>query len=189
MDGGDPHYRRDDRPKPSAVQDTPAEVPVPHLQIALVPAPDQVVVRLSGDADASTAARLARALQEAAVVGRGAVVVDVAGTRFRDFSGLQVLSLFTDALSAAGRRCRIVGAPAATRRLIRSAGLADRLELDGPVDNGEPALSVTADPLTHPRAATSARRAVVLHQVRPARCAEERAPRRRMRLGALRRWH
>jgi anti-anti-sigma factor len=110
------------------------EVPVSHLQTAVVRAPDQVVVRLTGDVDVLVAPRLRRVLQEAAVAGHGAVVVDVAGARFRDCSGLQVLAVFTDALVPAGRRCRIVGAPAATRGLVRSAGLGERLELDGPVD-------------------------------------------------------
>lgn len=158
---------------------------MPHLQVAVVRAPDQVVVRLTGDVDASTVARLTGALQEAAVVGSGPVVVDVAGLRFRDCSGLRVLAVFTDALVPAGRHCRIVGAPAATRRLVRSAGFGERLELDGPVDEAEPRPAV---PLPHPRTPFPARRAVPPYQVRPARRAEERPARRRLRPGSLRRW-
>jgi anti-anti-sigma factor len=158
---------------------------VPHLQTAVVRAPDQVVVRLTGDVDVPAVPRLARVLQEAAVAGRGAVVVDVAGARFHDCSGLQVLAVFTDALVPAGRRCRIVGAPAATRRLVRSAGLAERLELDGPVDAGDLRRAV---PLPSPRTPPPARRTVLPHQVRPLRRAEERPVRRRLRPGSLRRW-
>jgi anti-anti-sigma factor len=143
------------------VQHTPAEVPVPHLQTAVVHAPDQVVVRLTGDVDVVAAPRLTRTLQEAAVGGRGAVVVDVAGACFRDCAGLQVLAVFTDALVPAGRRCRIVGAPAATRRLVRSAGLGERLELDGPVDAGDPRPAV---PLPSPRTPAPVRRADPLYQ-------------------------
>ncbi|MDP9430765.1 MAG: STAS domain-containing protein [Actinomycetota bacterium] len=159
---------------------------MPHLQTAVVRAPDQVVVRLTGDVDVSTALRLTSALQETAVVGCGAVVVDVAGVRFGDCSGLQVLALFSDALVPAGRRCRIVGAPAAVRRLVRSAGLDGRLELDGPVDPADPRPAVL---LPHPRTPAPARRAVLPYQVRPARRAEERPARRRLRPGSLRRWH
>lgn len=155
---------------------------MPHLQTTLVRAPDQVVVRLTGDVDASTAPQLVRALQESAVTGAGAVVVDVAGARFGDCWGLQELALFTDALAPAGRRCRIVGARADTRRLVRSAGLAERLELDGPVD------ADAAVPLPTPRVPAPVRRPGVPYQVRPARRTEERPVRRRVRPGTLRRW-
>jgi anti-anti-sigma factor len=104
---------------------------VPQLNAALVPAPDQVVVRLSGDADLSTAPRVTDALIQAAGLGTRQVVVDVAGARFWDCSGLHALARFTRELSAAGRACRIVGALPATRRLIGMANLADQLHLDG----------------------------------------------------------
>jgi anti-anti-sigma factor len=158
---------------------------VPNLQIAVVRAPDQVVVRLTGDVDVPVAGRLTQALQEAAVTGHGTVVVDVASAHFRDCSGLRVLAGFSDALGPAGRSCRVVGAPAATRHLIRSAGFGDRLELDGPVDEVEPRPAV---PLPTPRTAASAHRAVVPYLVRPARRAEDRPLRRRVRPGTLRRW-
>jgi anti-anti-sigma factor len=158
---------------------------VPHLQTAVVPAPGQVVVRLTGEADVSTTPRLTTALQQAAAVGHGAVVVDVAGVRFRDCSGLQALAAFTDALVPAGRRCRIVGAPAPTRRLVRSAGLGDRIELDGPVDEVAPR---PAAPLPAPRTTFPARRAGQPYQARPARRAEDRPLRRQVRPGTLRRW-
>lgn len=154
---------------------------MPHLQIALVRAPDQVVVRLTGEADVSTARRLSAALAEAAV-GCRAVVVDVAGVRFRDSSGLETLALFTEALVPAGRRCRLVGAPAATRHLVRSSGLDGRLELDGPVD----AAAGVRPPA--PRIPAPACRAGLPHQVRAARHAEEWPVRHRSRPGSLRRW-
>jgi anti-anti-sigma factor len=149
---------------------------VPHLQTAVVHAPDQVVVRVAGDVDTVTTPRLTRLLREAAGRRRGAVVVDVAGARFRDCSGLQVLAGFTEALGQAGRHCRIVGAPAVTRRLVHSAGFGGRLELDGPVDAGDP------DPAAAPPAPRTP------YRVRPARCAEEQPARRRLRPGSVRRW-
>ena len=158
---------------------------MPHLQTAVVRAPDQVVVRLTGDVEASTAAQLVIVLQQAAVAGGGAVVVDVAGVRFGDCAGLHVLASFSDALVPAGGRCRIVGAPAAVRRLVRSEGLDGRLELDGPVDPAEPP---TAIPVPHARTPSPARRAVLPYLARPARRAEERPARRRLRPGSLRRW-
>ncbi|MGY1636153.1 STAS domain-containing protein [Geodermatophilus sp. SYSU D00742] len=162
---------------------------MPHLQVVLVPAPDQVVVRVTGDAEVSTVGRLTSALQQAARFGTGRVVVDVAGTRFRDCSGLHALTVFTDTLAPAGRQCRVVGAPADTRRLVRTAGLADRLELDGPLGGEDPVRPAATD-LPHPPPAEPAapRRAVTLRQVRPARRCEERPARRRARVGVLRRW-
>ncbi|MGK5113875.1 MULTISPECIES: STAS domain-containing protein [unclassified Geodermatophilus] len=163
---------------------------MPHLRVALVPAPDLVVVRVVGDADVSTVGRLTSALEEAAGLGTGRVVVDVAGTRFRDCSALYALTRFTDALSPAGRSCRVVGAPAATRRLVRAAGLADRLELDGPLAGEDPVRPAANRllPLFPAEPVPPARRSGVLHQVRGTRRADDRPARHTGRLGTLRRW-
>jgi anti-anti-sigma factor len=106
---------------------------VPPLTVALVPGPDQVVVRLTGDADLSTVPQVADALTQGAGHGTRQVVVDVAGAHFWDCSALHALASFTGELAAAGRSCRIVGALSDTRRLIGLADLADDLVLDGPV--------------------------------------------------------
>jgi anti-anti-sigma factor len=106
---------------------------VPQLNVALVPAPDQVVVRLTGEADLSTAPLLTDALAQAAGLGSARVVVDVAAARFWDCSGLHALADFTADLARAGRHCRIVGASAATRRLVVTAGFGPQLALDGPL--------------------------------------------------------
>lgn len=118
---------------------------MPQLNVTLVPAPDQVVVRVTGDADLHTRPLLADALHQAGGLGTRQVVVDVAGARFWDCSGLHVLAAFTTDLGGAGRSCRIVGAPARTRGLISAAGLGDRLNLDG-------ALPPRALPSAAPRA-------------------------------------
>ncbi|MGR7025899.1 STAS domain-containing protein [Geodermatophilus sp. URMC 62] len=109
-----------------------------HLHVAVVPAPDQVVVRLTGDAGRPTLPRLVPALTRAAGHGTTSVVVDVAGARFRDRSALQALAGFSDAMAASGRCCRVVGAPAVTRRLVIETGLAEHLELDGPLTGQDP---------------------------------------------------
>jgi anti-anti-sigma factor len=103
------------------------------LNVVLVPGPDQVVVRLSGETDLSTAPVLADALARAAALGTRHVVVDVAPVRFWDVSGLHALVVFTAGLDSAGRECRLVGAPRSTRRLIELADLAADLHLDGAV--------------------------------------------------------
>jgi anti-anti-sigma factor len=112
---------------------------VPQLNAALVPAPDQVVVRFVGDADLSTVLLVAEALTQAAGLGTRQIVVDLGGAHFWDCSGLHALADFTRELSAAGRACRIVGALPATRRLIGMANLAGRLQLDGVLDTASSA--------------------------------------------------
>jgi anti-anti-sigma factor len=119
---------------------------VPQLNVALVPAPDQVVVRLTGDADLSTAPLVADALMQAARLRTRQVVVDLAGARFWDASGLRTLADFTRELAADGRACRIVGALPGMRRLIGMAGLADSLLLDGPLaDRPRPTAAASAE--------------------------------------------
>ncbi len=106
---------------------------MPPLTVALVPAPDRVVVRLTGECDLSTDPLLTRELGRAAALGTSAVIVDVSGVRFWDCSGLHALAGLTAELGTAGRQCRLVGAGPATRRLIGIAGFAGALDLDGPV--------------------------------------------------------
>jgi anti-anti-sigma factor len=103
------------------------------LNVALVPGPDQVIVRFTGEADLATSPVIAETLGGAAALGTRRVVVDVATTKFWDVSGLHVLAAFTAELARAGRSCRIVGALADTRRLIALAGFAEQLLLDGAV--------------------------------------------------------
>jgi anti-anti-sigma factor len=134
---------------------------MPQLNVVLVPAPDQVVVRVTGEADLSTSHLVSDALAQAAGLGTRQVVVDVAAARFWDCSGLHVLTAFTAELAAAGRSCRIVGAPASTRRLIELADAADQLNLDGAVHQ-RPAPNVAASlPFSAPTGRT--RRPVPAH--------------------------
>jgi anti-anti-sigma factor len=106
---------------------------VPLLTVAHVPAPDRVVVRLTGETDLSTAPLLTDELARAAARGTQTVIVDVANVRFWDCSGLHALADLTAELRSAGRQCRVVGAGRATRRLIGMADFTGALELAGPV--------------------------------------------------------
>ena len=107
---------------------------MPLLTVALVPAPDRIVVRLTGETDLSTAPLLGDELARAAARGSRTVIVDVAGVRFWDCSGLRVLADVTAELARAGRQCRIVGAGPATRRLIGMAHFTALLDLAGAVE-------------------------------------------------------
>ena len=106
---------------------------MPLLTVALVPAPDRVVVRLNGETDLSTAPVLTDQLARAAAHGTHAVIVDVSCVCFWDSSGLRALADLTSGLAATGRHCRLVGAHSATRRLIAMADFTAALDLDGPV--------------------------------------------------------
>jgi anti-anti-sigma factor len=146
---------------------------VPLLHAALVPAPYQVVVRLTGDADLSTTPLVTEVLTQAAGLGTQHVVVDVAGARFWDVSVLHALVRFSAELAAAGRACRIVGALQATRRLISAAQLTDRLQLDGPAttaarpaprwDDGMPARRPVSEHPVPARGLLAARAAASAH--------------------------
>lgn len=135
---------------------------MPLLNVALVPSPDQVVVRLTGESDLSSAAQLGDALAHAHRLGTPRLVVDVAAVRFWDLSGLYALIELTADLAAEGRSCRIVGAPAATRRLIGLACLGGGLHLDGPVQH-LPSTATTAGPAEPP----AVRHPVAEHGVPP----------------------
>jgi anti-anti-sigma factor len=106
---------------------------VPQLTVALVPSPDQVVVRLTGDSDLSTTALLTEQLQAAEDHGTRVVVVDVARARFWDCSGLHALADLSARMRVDDRECRLVGATWETRGLIAMGDFAGALELDGPV--------------------------------------------------------
>ena len=160
---------------------------MPLLNVALVPAHTQVVVRLTGEVDLSTSAQLADALGQAGRLETESVVVDVALVRFWDCSGLHALSDFTADLARAGRRCRIVGATAATRRLIALADFAPALVLDGPVHL--PAVSTGAVTPRPDRPAGDRRRPRVPERRAPARRRTEvSTARARGVVPALRRW-
>jgi len=141
---------------------------VPLLNVALVPGPGQVVVRLTGDCDLSTEDLLSDALAQAAGLGSPDIVVDVSGARFWDCSGLHVLAGVTAALGDDGRGCRIVGATPQTRRLVVLADFTGSLDIDGPVH--EPGVAGRRAP----RRATVERNFVA--DVRPEAAAPWRAP-------------
>jgi len=120
------------------------------LTAALVPAPDRIVVRVTGESDLSTAPLLARELTGAAARGTRTVIVDVSSVRFWDCSGLHVLADLTAELGRADRQCRIVGAGPATRRLIGIANFASALDLDGPVQLQRPPCPQSSPPPAAP---------------------------------------
>jgi anti-anti-sigma factor len=130
-----------------STDERPWETPVPLLNVALVPAPGLVVVRLTGESDLSTSGQLADALAQAAALGTDVVVVDLAAAKFWDCSGLHALADFTAELAGDGRQCRIVGATPATRRLVVLAGFAPSLTLDGPVHHPAVQRSAPAAPV------------------------------------------
>jgi anti-anti-sigma factor len=123
---------------------------VPPLTVALVPAPDRIVVRLTGETDLSTAQLLTDQLVRAAAQGTPTLIVDVSGVRFWDCSGLHVLADLSAELRTAGRQCRIVGAGPATRRLIGMADFTAALELDGPVQLSDRPRRQSSPPRTAP---------------------------------------
>lgn len=98
------------------------------VTVSVPAATDAVVIRLSGEADVSTAPQLSRDLHTASAAGLP-VEIDLADVQFADTSCLTALSAFSSDLRAAGRTCRVVGVSPRTRRLLE---LTDRLDLLAP---------------------------------------------------------
>ena len=149
---------------------------MPLLNVALVPAPHQVVVRLIGESDLSTVEQLADALRQAAGLGSHHLVVDVSLVRFWDCSGLRALVDVTAELARTGRQCRIVGATAATRRLVALANYTPLLVIDGPVDLPVVAGPTERTPPAPARPHEPARSPVADHPVPAVRRWRERIP-------------
>jgi anti-anti-sigma factor len=96
------------------------------VTVSVPAATDAVVVRLSGEADISTAPQLDRDLRTAAAAGLP-VQIDLTDVQFADSSCLTALSAFTADLRATGRSCRLVGVSRRTRRLFELTGRTDLL--------------------------------------------------------------
>ena len=97
------------------------------ITVSVPASTDAVVVRLSGEADLSTAAQLRRDLRTAAAAGMP-VEIDLSDVQFADSSCVTALSAFTSDLRAAGRTCRLVGVSRRTRRLLELTGRLDLLD-------------------------------------------------------------
>ena len=96
------------------------------LTVAVEPAGDRIVVQLRGEADLSVVPLLVERLRDAAAAG-DPVEVDLADVGFLDCACLNALSAFSAAQRAAGRDCRLVGAPPLVRRLLALTGREDLL--------------------------------------------------------------
>jgi anti-sigma B factor antagonist len=101
---------------------------VPLLELDVVADAGGVVVRLSGEADLSTAEQLAAGLRAAAGHDSGAVLLDGSGLRYCDLSAVRTMTAFAAELRSSGRHCRLVAASARVRRLLQLAGLTDLLD-------------------------------------------------------------
>ncbi len=93
------------------------------MRISIESEPGRVICRISGDLDASSAARLRAVLSEQ--LGEGAdVVVDLAGLGFIDSSGLGVLVGALKRYDAANHRLSLRAPTPSLRRVLEMTGLA-----------------------------------------------------------------
>jgi anti-anti-sigma factor len=101
-------------------------VPLLTVSVSVPAARDAVVVRLTGEADDTTASLLDRELRSAAAAGLS-LEIDLAGVEFADSSCVTALSAFASDLRSTGRSCRLVAVPTRTRRLLELTGHPDLL--------------------------------------------------------------
>lgn len=84
---------------------------------------DGVVLRLQGELDSYTAARVASALRRGLAAGHPVVVVDLAGLDFLGARGLEVFARAAEEYDLAGARLVFTGFTGRIRRLFRLSGL------------------------------------------------------------------
>jgi anti-sigma B factor antagonist len=91
---------------------------------------DEVRVSVVGELDATSAARLQRSLDAVVGVSAGAVVLDMSGVSFIDSTGLRVLIVLQQRLSAQRRPLTLGDISVRTRRLIDLSGLSSVFGID-----------------------------------------------------------
>jgi anti-sigma B factor antagonist len=89
------------------------------------------VVTLGGDLEFGTAASLRTTLSELARQSCDPVVVDLAGVRFIDSTGLSLLVQAKQRFASQGRRFELRRPTRRVVRVIETSGLADLFALDG----------------------------------------------------------
>ena len=92
---------------------------------------DVVRVSVVGELDAASAPRLQRSLDAVIGVSAGAVVLDMSGVSFIDSTGLRVLLVLQQRLSAQRRPLTLGDVSVQTRRLLDLSGLSSVLGVHG----------------------------------------------------------
>ncbi len=87
--------------------------------------------RWRANIDAASAARLQRSLDAVIGVSAGAVVLDMSGVSFIDSTGLRVLVVLQQRLSAQRRLLTLGDVSVQTRRLLELSGLSSVFGVDG----------------------------------------------------------
>jgi anti-sigma B factor antagonist len=91
----------------------------------------EVVLTLTGEVDALTAPEFGAFFETMIDRGHHAVVLDLAGLRFMDASGLAVISHGADRLAAAGGSLQIRTPAALIRKMLELTGFSALLQRDG----------------------------------------------------------
>jgi serine/threonine-protein kinase RsbW len=94
----------------------------------------EAVFRLSGDLDFRVVDALRAALREALMAAQSVLVIDLARVDFIDSSGLSILHEAARDAGRRGARVRLRGLDQHHHRLLHTVGLADRFDLEPPVE-------------------------------------------------------
>jgi anti-anti-sigma factor len=90
---------------------------------------DGVHVELSGELDISSAGSVESRLMELERSEPARVIIDLRGIRFIDSTGLSMIINADGRARKAGRRLTIVSGEGVPRRILRTVGLEDRLDV------------------------------------------------------------
>jgi anti-sigma B factor antagonist len=99
------------------------------LTVEVASTGDEVVLVLVGELDPHTAPTLRSSIDDAVTDGTTTLLLDVAGLRFIDSSGLRVIISAHKVMDERGGRLVLRAPTDNTRRLLEITGLADHVEL------------------------------------------------------------
>ena len=110
------------------------DLPLSDFSVGASFAGNEVVLSLTGEVDALTAPEFGAFFETMIDRGHGAVVLDLAGLRFMDASGLAVISHGAARLAAAGGSLQIRTPAALIRKMLELTGFSALLQRDGERD-------------------------------------------------------
>jgi anti-sigma B factor antagonist len=108
----------------------PDQVRLPGLSLAVDRAGREVVVALSGELDATTAAAARRIIETDAVERGGDVVLDLGAVTFIDSAGLVALARMAGRVREEGRRLVVANPTEFTDRLLRVTSVVDLVDIE-----------------------------------------------------------
>jgi anti-sigma B factor antagonist len=101
------------------------------LQLEVTNPGPHVIIRIAGEVDLASSARLATTLDQFVNDGASTVTLDLSRVTFFDSSGIRVLVRATHDLAETGHPLELATPSPAVRRVLEMAGVLDLFTVDG----------------------------------------------------------